>query len=293
MPTTMRRIVITGGEGQLARAIREVASGTKNEYITLSHRDADICNREMIEQLVKGGVDIVINCAAYTNVDGAEESVYDAERINTYGVEILAELCAKYGVRLVHISTDFVFGGDDMRRTPYRESDPAHPVNVYGRTKLDGERRALSNPDSIIIRTSWLYAPWGKNFVRTILRLARNEGYLRVVDDQYGSPTSALALARLLVDSIESGQIDSMSGIYHFANRGETTWYDFARAIVELSGVKCRVDRCSTAERPSKAQRPAYSALDCHRIESECQITISPWREALEECINLIRLRDE
>ena len=289
----MHKILVTGGNGQLGQAIVMAAQGSNSKYIALSRSEADICNYEMMDSLLSvQHFDIVINCAAYTNVDGAEDNLDEAQRINTEGVATLARVCNRHNARLVHISTDYVFGGDEQRIMPYAECDTPHPINNYGRTKLAGEQEALKLPDAIVIRTAWLYSPWGKNFVRTILRLACELGELRVINDQRGTPTSALSLARTIVSLIESEKIDEMSGIYHYTNRGETSWYDFAQRIVELAGVECTIEPCSTAERPSKASRPRYSVLDCQRISQICG-TITEWQEALAECIELINKEDE
>ena len=289
----MHKILVTGGNGQLGQAIIRAAQGSNSKYIALSRSEADICNYEMMDSLLSvQHFDIVINCAAYTNVDGAEDNLDDAQSINDEGVTTLARVCKRHNARLIHISTDYVFGGDEQRIMPYAECDTPHPINNYGRTKLAGEQEALKLPDAIVIRTAWLYSPWGKNFVRTILRLACELGELRVINDQRGTPTSALSLARTIVSLIDSGKIDEMSGIYHYTNRGETSWYDFAQRIVELAGVECTIEPCSTAERPSKASRPRYSVLDCQRISQICG-TITEWQEALAECIELINKEDE
>lgn len=289
----MHKILVTGGNGQLGQAIIRAAQGSNNEYITLSRSEADICNYEMMDNLLSvQHFNIVINCAAYTNVDGAEDNIDEAQRINGEGVATLTQVCKRHNARLVHISTDYVFGGDEHHTTPYTEYDTPYPINNYGRTKLAGEQVALKLSNAIIIRTAWLYSPWGKNFVRTILRLARELGKLRVINDQRGTPTSALSLARTLVSLIDSEKIDGMSGIYHYTNRGETSWYDFAQRIVELANVECTIEPCSTAERPSNASRPRYSVLDCQRISQICG-TITEWQEALAECIELINKDDE
>lgn len=286
----MHNILVTGGLGQLARAIRHVACEASDGYVFLSHDEADICRREALESAIaKHNIDIVINCAAYTDVERAEEDEAAARRINRDGVATLAEVCNSRGIKLIHISTDFVFGGDSERNVPYTEEVAAAPINAYGRTKAEGESEALRCRGAVVVRTSWLYSPWGRNFCRTILRLAQEHDTLRVVSDQRGTPTSALSLARMLVGLIQRGEIEQMSGIYHYSDAGEASWYDFACAIVAIGGIDCHIEPCLTAERNDKARRPHYSVLDKSCITKIEGVVIREWREALSECITLIR----
>lgn len=287
----MRRILITGGAGQLGQAIYAKCNGSDNHYIIATHADMDICDSKDVErEIVDNAIEIVVNCAAYTNVEGAEEHPEGAMAINSDAVALLAEVCHKHAVRLIHISTDYVFGGDRERRRPYREDDIPQPINTYGRSKAQGESAVLATCRGIVLRTSWLYAPWGKNFLRTILRLACERKELSVVDDQRGTPTSALGLAEAIVGIIDSGAIDNMSGIYHYCDGGECTWYDFARAIVEEAGIKgCIISPTTSHERGMKAERPTYSALECSRIGDISAVAILPWRERLSEVMDIIR----
>lgn len=282
----MLRILVTGGRGQLAVAISRYAATSEHSYRFASSDEVDICNAEALRKALEG-VDIVINTAAYTDVEVAEDNTSDAHSVNVLGVRNLAMLCRQMGIRLIHISTDYVFGGDGARCVPYREDEAVAPINAYGRTKAEGEREALKAPEAIVVRTSWLYAPWGRNFYRTIRRLAESQTEIRVVDDQRGRPTSALSLAEMLVTIIERGIYERMSGTYHFSDRGEATWYDFATEIVQMTGGSCHVVPCSSAERPSKAQRPHYSVLSTERITSECGIELHSWQERLGEVIKL------
>lgn len=290
IPTTMRRILITGGAGQLGQAIYIKSEGSANRYIIATHSDVDICDGEDVERYIADHeIDIVVNCAAYTDVEGAEEHPERAMAINSDAVAVLAEVCQKHAVRLVHISTDYVFGGDSERRLPYREDDTPQPINAYGRSKARGESAVLAMRGGIVLRTSWLYAPWGKNFLLSILRLARERRELSVVDDQRGTPTSALGLAEAIVGMIDSSAIDDMSGIYHYCDAGECTWYDFARAIVEEAGIEgCNISPITSRERSMKAARPAYSALECSRIRDISAVAILPWRERLGEVMDMI-----
>ena len=231
---------------------------------------------------------MVINCAAYTDVEGAEDNADVAYAINSTAVAGLAETCNKLNIRLIHISTDYVFGGDTMRRTPYTECDTRAPLNVYGKSKADGEVAALEH-NGIVIRTSWLYSPWGKNFLLTMLRLGNELDKISVVDDQCGTPTSALGLARAIVTMVESGAIEDMHDIYHYTDGGNCTWYDFACEIMRQAGLKCRVVPCTTAKRNMRAERPTYSVLNTERIAAINGIEIAPWQERLHEVISLIK----
>lgn len=284
----MLRIAIIGGRGQLGRAIAEVAAQSDNCYVAYDEHEANILDSENLHKALTD-VDIVVNCAAYTNVEAAEEDRINAYKLNSEGVSTLSRLCSSEGIRLIHISTDYVFGGDIHRNTPYTEEDNLAPINVYGRSKADGEREALRNGDAVVIRTAWLYAPWSKNFCRTIYSLSATQSELRVVDDQRGTPTSALSLARFLVDIIDTDKLSAMRGIYHYTDSGECSWYDFACAIVELSGNDCRVLPCSSDERPTRAKRPHYSVLSKDNILSETRTTLRPWHDALVEVINRIK----
>lgn len=284
----MHRILVTGGNGQLGEAIRRASSDSAHAYIIASCADLDITDGEAVERYIAHhNIDIVVNCAAYTDVEGAEENEAEAARINNYAVEKIAKICNRLAIKLIHISTDYVFGGDSARRTPYTEADSVAPINAYGRTKAAGEM-AVTQCGGVVIRTAWLYAPWGKNFMLTISRIASEREEISVVDDQRGTPTSAIGLAQNIVRIIESETIASMSGIYHYTDGGDCTWRDFAREIVAQRGYKCQVKACSSAERNMRAKRPAYSVLDTKRIGAiEC-VSIESWQERLKEVISLI-----
>lgn len=274
----------------MGRAIIEVAQGSTNSYIALSSDEADICDAEAMERLLMvHNAEIVINCAAYTDVERAESDAEGAERVNHHGVATLAEVCNRHSVKLIHISTDYVFGGDEERTTPYTTDDSPAPINNYGRSKAHGEIAALRAEGGVVIRTSWLYAPWGKNFCRTILRIADEQEQISVVDDQRGTPTSALSLARAIVGLIDSNTIEHLAGVYHYTDGGEATWYDFAKEIVRLAGARCRVKPCLSQERATIAARPRYSVLDKSRIIA-AGATIRPWQETLKECITQIMI---
>lgn len=276
------RVLVTGANGQLGSELRGIASA---DYLFTDIAELDISNEDAVIAFVeRNEIDTIINCAAYTNVDRAEEEPEVAKSVNTTAVALLARVARRYNARLIHISTDYVFGGERFS-APIVESAAPAPLGVYGRTKLLGERAIEeSGCDYIIIRTSWLYSTYGKNFVKTILRLAAERDELRVVNDQIGSPTYARDLARVIVQICEQKGFES--GVYHYSNRGEISWYDFARAIVEIGGMDCRIKPCTTAEYGAKAPRPAYSVLDASKICNALRCEISDWRVSLAECIN-------
>ena len=280
----MLKVIVTGGRGQLATAIAKLCTQSKNSYIITSIEELDICSMESVSRGVQDA-DIVINCAAYTNVEAAEENIEEATRINRDGVANIAKVARERGIKLIHISTDFVFGGDNERTTPYHEQEAPSPINVYGKTKAEGEAAALTAPGAIVLRTSWLYAPWGHNFVNTIIGRARQGAELRVVDDQRGTPTSAISLAQAIIEIIESGAWQTMEGIYHYSDLGESSWYDFAKEILHIAEVETRITPCKSSEWQSKAKRPHYSVLDKSRIAKLGIVALKPWQERLREVI--------
>lgn len=280
----MLKVIVTGGTGQLATAIAKLCTQSKNSYIITSIEELDICSVESVSRGVQDA-DIVINCAAYTNVEAAEENIEEATRINRDGVANIAKVARERGIKLIHISTDFVFGGDNERTTPYHEQEAPSPINVYGKTKAEGEAEALTAPGAIVLRTSWLYAPWGHNFVNTIIGRARQGAELRVVDDQRGTPTSAISLAQAIIEIIESGAWQTMEGIYHYSDLGESSWYDFAKEILRIAEVETRITPCKSSEWQSKAKRPHYSVLDKSRIAKLGIVALKPWQERLREVI--------
>lgn len=287
-PTTMRRVLITGGNGQLGTAIHRATEGSTNSYTFATIEELNICNSADVERyMADNSIDTVINCAAYTDVEGAEENVEEAYAINSTAVAGIAEVCKRLNIRLIHISTDYVFGGYSRRTTPYTEGDTPAPINIYGKSKAAGEEAVVEH-GGIVIRTSWLYAPWGKNFVLTMQRLGNEHNKISVVNDQRGTPTSALGLARALVAIIENGAVEYMQGIYHYTDDGECTWCDFAREIMAQMGLACHVEPCSSQERNMRAERPAYSVLNTERIAAIEGVEIAAWQERLREVISLI-----
>ena len=281
-----KTILITGANGQLGREMRRVLDGDINFYPIYTDVDElDITNASAIEAcLASNSVDYIVNCAAYTAVDAAESNIELCTKLNTDAPSLLAQAAAKHGARFIHISTDYVFDGTSCR--PYREDDKVCPASVYGSTKAEGERRIMEiAPDSIIIRTAWLYSHHGKNFVKTMIELGKTRDSLRVVCDQVGTPTCALDLASVIKTFIDSEQWHP--GIYHFSNEGAISWYDFTIAIHRIAGITtCHVLPCMSKDYPTAAKRPHYSVLDKSKIKETLGIEIPHWEESLEQCIN-------
>ena len=275
------RVLVTGANGQLGSELKLVASA---DYIFTDIEELDICSEERVAEFVeRNKIDRIVNCAAYTNVERAEEEPEVANRVNSTAVAILARVAKRYNARLIHISTDYVFGGE-VFSAPIKEETQPVALGLYGKTKLAGERAILKSGCSyVILRTSWLYSTYGKNFVKTILHLASEREELRVVSDQIGSPTYARDLAAVIAKICRAEGFED--GIYHYSNRGEISWCDFARAIVEFGGAKCRVSPCTTAEYGARAPRPAYSVLDTSKICRALGCDIPEWRVSLAECI--------
>lgn len=278
------KILVTGAKGQLGRELQSIVG---SGWCFTDIDELDICSKEAVEAYVTSNhIDTIVNCAAYTNVDRAEDEPQEAERINSDAVALLAEVARRHNIRLVHVSTDYVFGGTHYN-TPISEDAEPQPLGVYGTTKLMGERAVVgSGCRHVIIRTAWLYSPYGKNFVSTILRLATERDTIRVVSDQIGSPTYAHDLA-LVIRDISEGRI-AAEGLYHYTNEGVVSWYEFARAIVNIAGLECKVEACTTAEYGAKAPRPAYSALSKAKISSVLDDEIPQWQVSLERCIKRI-----
>lgn len=269
----------------MGSALRLASAESSHRYIFTDIGELDITSAEAVEDtMAREGVEVVVNCAAYTAVDMAEEQEDLADKINHKAVAILAEACKKHNATLVHISTDYIFSGDATE--PIGESATPAPCNAYGRTKLAGERAIeKSGCRSIILRTAWLYSEFGKNFVKTMRHLTSTLPEVRVVADQVGTPTYAGDLARAIATIIESGLFDKC-GIYHYSNLGECSWYDFAVEIARESGNNnCKITPCTTEEYPTKAVRPRYSVLDKSRFIDTFGIAIPAWQQSLAECI--------
>lgn len=281
------KIVVTGANGQLGRSIRRLSVEHRElDFIFTDIDSLDIGNRDAVLAFAETHpVDFIVNCAAYTAVDKAEEEEEQCRRINTDAVAYLGEAAQHIGARILHVSTDYVFGGDSYM--PYQESDPVSPTSVYGRTKLAGEK-ALSAvcPDAIIVRTAWLYSEYGHNFMKTMLRLGVERPEIRVVNDQIGSPTYAGDLAEAILSLLEKErQGEQNSGIYHYTNEGVCSWYDFAHSIIRIAGLPAKVIPIPTREYPTAAKRPAYSVLSKEKIKREYHWVIPHWEDSLRKCL--------
>lgn len=285
-------ILVTGAGGQLGREFRYLSSlFPKWRFVWADSAMLDVSNATAVQRFFEQHpADWCINCAAYTAVDKAETEPERCYQVNTLAAQLLAESCRDAGARLVHFSTDYVFHTAQNR--PFREDDPTHPRGVYAQSKLLGEDAILSiyPTGAAVIRTSWVYAQWGHNFVNTMLRLGRERTSLNVVYDQVGSPTHARHLAIAVLKAIEAEQLGvvppkAMTGIFHYSNEGVASWYDFALAIFELTGIDCKVQPILTSAYPTPAQRPPYSVLDKSKWKQTFGQEIAHWREALKECL--------
>ena len=292
-------ILVTGANGQLGNEIRILTGDSRHNYIYTDVVEAegnlttmlDITNAEDVKAMVANhNIDVIINCAAYTNVDAAEDNEALAEKLNSEAPAILANAMAETGGLLVHISTDYVFGGDPYN-TPCREDQKGTPTGVYGATKLRGEQRiTASGCKYLIIRTAWLYSEFGKNFVKTMLNLTSTKPQLKVVFDQTGTPTYAYDLANAIVEIVESKKYEGNEGIYHYSNEGVCSWYDFTKVIAEMaSHTECDIQPCHSSEFPSKVVRPSYSVLDKSKIKAVFGLTIPYWTDSLRICIQNIK----
>lgn len=279
------KILVTGSDGQLGRSLRKKFENDPEIEAVFTDVDSlDITDRNALERIFSdNNFDILVNCAAYTDVNRAESDDLMAARLNTQAVGYMAEVASRYNVRIIHISTDYVFSGDSSR--PYVENDEPYPHSIYGRTKLEGEGILKSFcPDSVIIRTAWLYSEYGNNFVKTMHRLGKEKGAVSVVSDQIGTPTYAGDLADAIHSVVKNKEWHP--GIYHFTDEGVASWYDFAIAIFELSGMKnVKVTPIDTVNFPTPAKRPQYSVLSKNKIKSTFGLSIPYWRDSLERCI--------
>jgi len=277
-------ILVTGANGQLGKEIKQLESAYPGfRFIFLSREDLPIHHFELVRNFFKGYTpQYLINCAAYTAVDKAESEKELAFQVNGEAVGVLAAVCKEYGTKFIHISTDYVFDGNG--KAPYATDAPTNPQSVYGASKLKGEQEAMQyNADSIIIRTSWVYSEFGKNFVKTMRKLMSEREELKVVNDQIGSPTYAADLAGAILQIIAGGKWEP--GIYHFSNTGVISWYDFAVSIKEHSGFKCRILPIPSTDFPTPAKRPAYSVMDTSRIFTTFGLTPKDWEQSLVTCL--------
>lgn len=283
-------ILVTGANGQLGSEMQRLGAVSPNNYIFTDAAELDVTDAGAVRRATEQTrAEAIVNCAAYTDVERAEENEAAADRLNRLAPANLAAAAAATGATLIHISTDYVFDG--RAHTPYTEQAPTAPLSVYGRTKLAGEQAVEASGCSyLILRTAWLYSAFGNNFLKTMLRLTAERESLKVVFDQIGTPTYAGDLALGIFSVIEGGQLRGHEGLYHFSDEGVCSWYDFAVEIAAAAGHdKCRIEPCSTAEYPTKAPRPAYSVLDKGKFKTTFGIEIPHWRESLLYCLKTMQ----
>ncbi len=280
-------ILITGAQGQLGREFEALqASFSQYNFLFAGRNELQIADEDSVTFFFTSNkIDICVNCAAYTAVDKAEQERALATSVNATAVGYLAKACKKHNTQFIHISTDYVFDG--KATTPYKPDDKTSPVNFYGQTKLDGELNTINeNENSIIIRTAWVYSHFGNNFVKTMLRLMNERESIGVVNDQRGAPTYAADLAAAIMQIIDKNNF--VAGIYHYSNKGNISWYDFAKEIASQINTTCIVNPITTAQFPTTAARPAYSVLDTEKISSTFGLEINGWKESLRKCIKLM-----
>ncbi len=279
-------ILVTGANGQLGNEIRRISGNFPgDQFFFTDVAELDITHPASVEDFFDtNGVQLVINCAAYTAVDKAESEESAATLINSTAVQYLAKACDRFDAAIIHVSTDYVYDGCAYK--PYTEDHDTAPASVYGRSKLAGEKAALSCPKSVVIRTSWLYSSFGNNFVKTMLRLGKERETLNVVFEQVGTPTYAADLAQAIMVIAEHAKQNKLQhGIFHYSNEGVCSWYDFACEIMRLAGLKCVVQPIETKDYPTPASRPHYSVLNKFRIKTAYGIVIPHWQDSLEKCI--------
>ena len=284
----MKKILVTGANGQLGQCLQKISSQFEEfEFIFTDSETLDITNKEEVNDFFwQNAPDFCINAAAYTAVDLAETDIEKAFLVNADGTENLAEACAENNAQFIHVSTDYVFDGEN--NLAYTEEDFTNPLGVYGASKLAGDELALEvNPCSVILRTSWVYSEFGKNFVKTMLNLFAAKEELNIVADQFGQPTNANDLAEAIMKIIKSEKITP--GIFNFSNLGRISWFDFAEKIAELSDAKIKLNAIETSQYPTPAKRPKNSVLDLEKISKTYAIQLKPWEESLEDCVQILQ----
>lgn len=283
----MQNILITGANGQLGHCLQDFAQAKSNYHFFYTDVDTlDICDKQQIQSFVEANhINILLNAAAYTAVDQAEDNIEMAYKLNRDAVANLANIAATHQIYMIHISTDYVFSGKSY--LPYEENAPLEPTSIYGKTKAAGEiEMQKSGCNGTIIRTSWLYSEYGHNFVKTMLKIGKEKECVSVVNDQIGGPTYAGDLAKAIMKALEINQDKKGIQIYHFANEGSISWYDFTQAIMDIAALPCKVTPIFTTEYPAKAPRPPYSVFNLRKIKKELNIEIPYWRDSLSLVIN-------
>ena len=283
--TTTYNILVTGSMGQLGSEIKELSSNYNYNFFFTTRDDIDITSKDSIKEFCQtNSINVIINCAAYTAVDKAESDEINADLVNRKAVKKLSIVAKELNIKLIHISTDYVFNGKNFK--PYVEEFQTNPQSVYGKTKLDGENemRDINPLNSIIIRTSWVYSYYGNNFVKTMLRLGKEKEELGVIFDQIGTPTYAAHLAKTILDiipQIENSKVE----IYNYSNEGVLSWYDFAKEIMKMAKLNCKVKAIETYQYPTPAKRPHFSLLNKSKIKSKFNLEIPYWKDGLDDCL--------
>ena len=284
----MPNILVTGSKGQVGSELQELAGSYAYNFYFTDRDSLDITNKESIDAFVKNNsIDTIINTAAYTAVDKAEQDRENADKVNHLAVKHLSEISKEKNIKLIHISTDYVFDGKNYK--PYSEDDATNPNGVYGATKLAGEKamQTINPKNSIIIRTSWVYSSFGANFVKTMLRLAKERDSLGVIFDQVGTPTYARDLVKAILDTLPQVNNKTVE-IYHYSNEGVLSWYDFAKEIMRMAKLDCQINPIETKEYPTPAQRPHYSLLNKSKIKNTYNISIPYWKDSLDKCLRTL-----
>ncbi|WP_240008200.1 dTDP-4-dehydrorhamnose reductase [Pseudaquidulcibacter saccharophilus] len=286
------RILVTGKSGQVSQSLQKLATDEEVELIVIGRPEIDFERPYNLEaEIIKIAPDVVISAAAYTMVDKAETDVEIAKKVNSEAPAIIATACKYLDIPLLHLSTDYVYSGEKIGA--YVELDAANPKSVYGKTKLDGENAIASiYPNHVILRTAWVYSPFGKNFVKTMLALGESRDEISVVADQFGCPSSAMEIAKALIKiakKVCSEKNDDLRGVFHIAGRGETNWSGFAKEIFELSGMNVKVNEIPSAAYPTPAVRPTNSRLDCDKLWDLYKIELPLWQDSLKECLKILK----
>lgn len=288
MPNKNYNILVTGSNGQLGSEIKELSKNYSYNFFFTDRSNIDITSKDNIKAFCQtNNINVIINCAAYTAVDKAESDIENADLINRKAVKKLAKISKELNIKLIHISTDYVFDGKNFK--PYIEEFQTNPQGVYGKTKLDGENemRDINPKNSIIIRTSWVYSSFGNNFVKTMLRLGREKESLGVIFDQVGTPTYAKDLAKTILDIIPRITNEKVE-IYNYSNEGVLSWYDFAKEIMRMAKLNCKINPIETFQYPTPAKRPHFSLLNKSKIKSTFNIEIPFWKDSLDECLKIM-----
>ena len=291
----MSRILVIGKNGQLGKSIQKLITNTEQteDFIFVGREELDLSNENMITRYFKNNsFDIIINCAAYTQVDKAEEEQKLANQVNNLAVSQLAQIAKNQQAKLVHISTDYVFDGKNNK--PYKETDRTNPISVYGKTKLAGEKaiQEILPTNATIIRVSWMYSEYGNNFVKTMLRIGKERDEINVINDQIGSPTYATDLAEVILQAIKYKNLkkeNQITQIYHYSNEGKISWYEFAKEIFKIAKVDCKVNPIVSEDYPALAKRPKISLMNKSKISHRFDIRIIELRKSLEACIKILK----